>query len=1033
MGVNEAPGKFGVDKTSGHDPVDGASYPRIMNLSYMGAGGERNGNLCVPRPTTEKMPTTVEFKPRAAEQIFQEGRSIAQWLEERADDPNSWRTEFKASLRDTQLESGSVFHGLPESVRVLNESLGKTFQVVGLRSWALSVVTAFTTDTDWLTKTASAVGIVPVMGDLMGFLDGAVHGNWGETGLSGLGLLVVLAGEEIPVVGDIFDLALGIYQIGAELWQLVAGAFQGNYRVTDQLRMKLHSAWKQALLTQCDPVAYPPPKGVAAPKNPIIPAMEEGWRRYEQGILSSFALTIAMVDIKAEQVIGSAAEKISDADKSAVAAAAADAKRQLWEQLGLLLADAAVSFQAQAWTTLRQMLTDTSAYNEFVDYFVEQYAHQEYLADLNNCAKDPEQSRLGTDCRKVAETVRQEVLAGGATIKAEGIPQIPQEIFALLDINGRFFPRVLPIDALPAPHISAIDIPLTSADAPTLHWFTPKTLAPSLLAKCIFEARQYDDAGNTPKVFTARPDTQTLELTQGGQTASFQYDDPQKIHACFRGPDLSELFPPPEDTSVPIDRQVQSPISLCGYRPDGSWKHWWVGDVSKSPQNCGYGAMVGRYVFVSGVNGMAMDLAAAVPKPFTEVVQKPLLATTSQDWSVDFGQNAPGADEGDPSTWKASAVINASSEQGAALALGFSAEDRLVLTTTPESPAWLLNAAADGEGFTLRNRWEQKNVAAQTGSGDQLKLAAADASAPNQRWSLIPAGRAPKPGSYYVIIHEKSGLLLDIVPRPGLGTPDSLSLTQVFQIAHRLRTPVSGDIHAGPGHWFLVNPATGTPLIVDDSAASVWTLRYLWAGAYQLILQPVGSEKALDTGPDCIHGAPVYPATPDADSITQRWRLQEIATNLAGDEKIWCIGNPDGLVLGMNDIASSTDTYPVTLQTPSGEGAQLWTFFGQDLDPLDGGDLYTLECSGGRLGVSDGEPVLQTESTGASDLQRWKLCPTPAGLWIIQHAAPQTELHNTLSAGNGLDPGHVPVGTPLELSNFEDVTTQSWFILPRQQ
>lgn len=967
-----------------------------------------SGAFCIPHATDKKPDTVLEFAYEGWDEIWEREHRVMRWLEERANDKTAARIEFKSSVEG----AGSVFHGFRETAGRMNDVLGVPLTLVQYVAWLQSIEGALQEDADWLTWTTAVVGIVPVVGNLMGFLDGAVHGNWGELALSGVGLLMVLAGESVPVLGEILDIALGLYQIGSMLWNLFKTLFDGEFREVEKMRAKITSAWKKAILTQCDPEVYPPEDSGQYPKNPIVPKMEEAWRRYEQGLLSSFATTLAMIDLKAEQIKNDQRSKLPE-DKKKFEDETLSLKDRLWAQFGRFLADQATIFQAQMQITLRQLLTDKTAYAAFVDYFVSQYAEQEYRADLSFCQKDPDSIRRGVNCKEVAKTTRDLLLAAGAEIKEAGPPDPPDEVYALFDRAGRFFPRVLSPDVFPVPHITAVDIPSDAGSSTTLHWLAPKTLPRALISKCVFEVWQYDDHDYPHKSWASA--AQESVRTAGDFRSTRQ--GRQWHQAWFGSPDLSKNYPPPADKNLPIDQQTWSPAAEYTYKKTGGLLDWWESDLSKIPHNYGHGSLNGQYVIVCDETGLAAGVPdTAIPNIVPnglKVEQNPLSRALYQVWETH--SNGPTAD--DPQSWSTSAIVNAHSK----LNLDVDENGKIVQQLgIMNQPLWRASVAPGApDAFTVASA-ERPNLVVTSGynyvgMGDKQLLASprkpeADVFVNEQRWRFIPTDTVlPVPGRFYTIVSDWNGLAVDLHDPavPELRVPDQLSPTQLFQVKHTV--PLLADI--GISLWNSLHRQS-----LGFGSERAFCLRYIGGGAWKIIGQVAG--KALDIREQTRAPSELSLAT-DTESPSQAWRLVEVPVRDPADDTTVATYIFTSVPTGLSATAAK-DGGSIQLQPFIGQPLQLWTARNSGNEGYD-----TIGSATGKLAIKDpfqdGSPALSQDPAKTTAASEWQLLPTPSGAWVIRNKA----------SGKVLDLAKTgSLGTTLTQHDYNGNPNQLWSITP---
>lgn len=1012
--------------------------------------------------SAELRQTLTKFKNvpwKGAGGIAEQGKIRAEEMFRRASEPSAAKMRFVPPPENWNLrtEVGEVFHPFPKTADSMNEALldesnGNGDSYTGLGFWLQGMSSAFQHDSDWLSKTSAIVGFSPILGPLMGIVDGAVHHDAEETVMSALGLLLLLAGEAVPGLGEGLDLAFVVYAEGKQLYEELKDLVTGGTEV-DKLRKARHDAWEKALWRAC----------VVGTEDgkvpPIIDAMEEGWRRTEQGLLVSFAVTLAMIDLKADRVKKNGKNNLTDDAKKAVDAAVVQTKARMWDQLGLLLTRAAADYQAQMQVALQQLLTNQRSYDSFNTAFLDAYAQQVFKKNLAECQKENEQGgRQPVDCDAVAKTVRDLVYTNWKQLDHTVPVDLHEDFYSLFDRHGdkdrnlsvlpdgKFFPRVLPAQAFPAPHITEIDCPPSDSgqgvdelDSVTAHWEAPKTLPRALMDKSIIEFRCYFENGSVWN--TAKSSATSGKLTfQDGRS-------PRWGSAWFGAPDLTKRFPPPSDKNLPIDQPRWSTETQYGYTylPEwskGDWsKDFWSPNLSKVPVNGGYGPFVGDYVIVSDQNGMAVGVNSSVAEAGAEVMLQPMSGTDSQTWAVGFDQNSTEVSGGRMAGWGPSAVLSVLSRDRDAPVNDFGLEpnsdgDHMVLGQTTGAASWRLELAPDN-GFVFRDAPLQKLLTA-ADDDTKLRLAAAEPSATGVRsgvrWWPTPATKALNPGSYYVIVHEHTGLVIDVTGSgDGLALANPLSLTQVFRLSSRLAGQPGDVVGARPGAWFMINPFTRQPLeptgMPPGSVPGKWQVRPLWGDATQLLWTDAISEQALDVlGSTRAPGAQLALAASDTNSTTQRWLLREVAPNVAGAEITWSIALAGtGLAAGIDTSNGVTGPMPLLLRKPAPE-TPWWIIKGSDSHQDDDDDVFTIETEYGAMmsALGEGGVCGQPWGKGDSQAQKWRMCPRPDGLWVVMNAAQRLALSYPYLPSRPL----ANQSTPLVLANYLAALGQHWAVAP---
>ncbi|WP_081347019.1 RICIN domain-containing protein [Mycobacteroides chelonae] len=922
--------------------------------------------FCVPEVTEKKPDTVRKFIPQPWDGIYEDARRQVKWLEQRAQDPTAAPTEFKPSVRDTRLEPGSAFHGFRETAGHMNKALGETFGAVGYYAWLKGLVSAFAGDADALSKAAAVTGIVPVVGDFMGILDGAVHGNWEELALSGVGLLVVLASQAVPVVGEVLDVALGVYLVATELAEVVKEISAGLPGELDVMREKRDQAWWSAVVKRCD--------------ERIIPTMEQAWRRYEQSVLCSFAQTLAFIDLKAAQLTEQCV--LSEAQRVEAAGEITAAKSQLWARLGWFLVDAAARFQAQMQTTLWQMLTDQQNFSDFTVEAVKQLAASWSSHVYINCV-DMNPDEIDGKCRELQQRQYAETMKQGEQMHGDTVPdELPDEVYVLFDKNGRFWPRVLPPAPLPVPHITAARASDPYTHQATVSWVPPKTLPRPLISKVRLEVRGEDipDQG-------APASAGWLTFTDYKSTT----ENP-KHHAVdthFATPDIAE-FPQVLDPKRMVDRKWQSTVS----------RHWHINDavspdcdLSNIPRNEGYGPLSGDYVILSEAGGMVVDVCASSTDEGAAVVQSLATGAGSQIWNI--ASDEPTAEA--PNRRKSSLVINTNSGKCLSDEYGFEPDDgdklgQRTVVVGASQQRWFPELVPTGsdrpdEGFLLRNDAREKLVMTSVTPssdplGDQLRVTLANSMA-KQRWQFVPTGiGVPAAGRYYTVVNSWNGLAIDMrgPGNPTLQLPNQASPTQVFRL--ELVRDASDDYD----RFQLRSPLHERLLEVDPAGKKQhdWHIRYRGGGACTWKLA-VDDAKAL--GVDGSSRAPGSQLALKADTgdLTQTWQLSEVV--MRPNVGLCTITSPSTGLAATAVGDNLKDPCQVRLEKFDGKRSQLW-----DIHTYAG--AYVIKCLGtdGLLAVEYGSEevpvvVITAPQTTIPTACRWQLVPAPSGALVMVNLA----------------------------------------------
>lgn len=1031
----------------------GTAHPNVDSADYcMGESTDRPPEEPRIPPFARKSGDTLK---READSLV---RRIDTWRREHPDDFTAIFTDSMAA----GLGPEALFHPYPETARHMNSALGKTLiqeggDGLGFSVWAVGLFGAFGTDSDWLSKTAAIVGFLPVVGDLLGLLEGATRGDWKAEAMSAAGLLAVLLGAaEVPVIGEVIDVVLGFVMLVetlVELFKDMLGHFGDN---VDKLRDQRNKAWAEAVLVQCDTL--------------IIPKMEEMWRCYEQSLLSSFVQVISMVDLKAEQ-----AAEAAPLERKTVEAAAAVTKSHLWAQLGQLLADAAAAFQGQMQSTLVDMLTNRSgmreAFRQFTTTVIKgdgrkrgriaaAWAHKQFAncmqvssdclpgeeawdrnccpfssAEPNNCfgLKSDDETLSYQGCANCCadfynrvtgeyldKILEEDEQRGGPPDHV--LDEVWADIFALFDKsldpeatgedwatptipNGRFFPRVLPPQALPAPHIWSIEDVWHPGQA-RLGWVAPKTLPRALAAKCVFTV--YHN-GEQQAEATADEDEMTYKFYVPGQGDFGRI----KAEAWFGSADLTKMFPEPSGGNWPVDRRVWSPATEFGFRRNHN-ETGWEGDLTMVQANNGYGSLIGDYVMVNEATGMVAEALGAAARTGGAVAQAPLSGNASQVWALNSrlaGAPVP--------VWDGSRVVNGATNQpldhddrppssAPAFPVGAKVVQGDGEAGVDGRRVWSASIANPHEGdravaFRLNYAWKggQKEdlvLYAPTDRPDeQLELWRATASL-YQRWRFVPAPTTtPVPGRHYTILNDWNGLAVEVDSegRPTLVVPNTASPCQVFQF-----NCLSDE---GDRACVLRNRFRGVGLTASASGggatAAKWRWSYTWGGAWRL--HPEGNEGVLlAPGQTRAPSSPLELVNADLREPWQVWRLAEVAHDPEPGIPFLIGSALSGFVAGVAD-GSKKDWALVQQEVYTGGLSQLWTAVEES-----GGFVIVNLGTGGRLGIWSGDNLIYQRQNTNDDTVRWELVPAPSGAWVLRNKRTGTVLCAAGTDNDVVLPGH---------------------------
>lgn len=899
---------------------------------------------CIPGIEQKSPDSITSFEPLTPEDIETYAREKVRILLDRGAGPDAVQWDFKASMGDLRFRPGSIFLGLKNTAEHLNVALGEVMGPEGVRMWLSGIVHAFEGDADALSKATAVSGIVPVVGDLMGILDGAVHGNWEELTLSGLALLAVLAGQAVPLVGEIMDIALGLYMLLTSLIDLIKEVFGDEPSDVDVMRKVRDGSWRDAVIKQSDTI--------------IIPKMEEAWRRYEQGLIISFSLTIAMVDATTEKANK---EAKTDAERRQINADATKAKDRMWERFAWFLVEASVNFQAQMQNTLRLLLTDQENFSAFSQSFVEDWAARSGGVVAHNCMSLPPVDLW--KCVEMGSERTKYVKGLGTRLTKDPVPQeIPSEIWESFDKSGRFFPRVLPFSTLPAPHVTGGEASTTFAKKAVVKWAPLKTLPEPMIAKVLLQVRG-DRVTHTSSAADRQATFDDPKSTQ---------QDPKhhEITLYFETPDIAG-FPQVDDSDRRIDRKLLGTKSVHWHRVDGALKDI---DLSSIPLNFGYGSLVGDYMIVSEQTGLAMDVRYDLFDS-AAVVQSTPTGSDSQTWKI--AADGPTADRRD--RWTATELINTNSGQSLSIASG----NKLSVATAgsdDNSRKWYFTMPEEAHGFILKNLKTTTlvvNPAAETDA--QLTVGAETA---NARWVFVPVRQnAPTADRHYSIINDWSGLALDFSDRdtPAARPPNLFSPFQTF---HLDRGNSAGAIvlHNRFRDRFLHLTDTSVSMI-EKASSGACLLRPAWGGAWMIT---TASGKVLECSSRLPGALGLTVFDPDAGRPGQLWRLAEVITAVPNG---WSTvtAAATGLALAVKGTDPS-DGLKIQLEALSKDTPQRWA-----LNQInDEEHTLTFLATSGKLAAPDGsapsDRVAQYQNPSPNG-SHWRLCPTPGGTWIIHNSA----------------------------------------------
>lgn len=952
--------------------TDNPLNPRRANITKTGinvaqckGGGatyltEAHADLCMPELEKEPPPDLRnKFEALKPEDFDNYAREVLKRLKRDGTGPEELRPRFVDRRSDLRFHPSSEHVGLKNLVLRLNEGLGKVAGPLGFRLWAEGLMRAFGADADDLSKAAAATGIIPVIGDLMGILDGAVHGNWEEVGLSGVGMLVLLARNSAPLLEEVapwlgealllgsegLDLALGIFMVVITLVELFSDAFDE----LQDMRRGRDKNWWNAMTKHCDTV--------------VLPKMEEGWRLYEQNLLLDYSLAVATVEAVAAEATKSAKD---DTERRKIQTDAVVAMEELHQQFGWLLVDTSVGFQTLMQNTLRFMLSDQGNYADFNRQYVETWATRSGVAEWNNCV-DSGGPPLG-HCLDLKNRQYEDEIAAGAVMITDPVPvKVPQDIWDLFDKEGRFFPRMLPSLIVPAPHVTGGAASEQWDHKAVVQWAPLKTLPGTLVSKMLLRiegdgVKHTEPANHRQANFT---DPKSTEM------------DPKhhEIKMNFETPDIAGI-PQVDDPTRRIDRKLIGSSSFHWHVVDGGLRDV---DLSNIPHNYGYGSLIGDYVIINEQTGLALDLRYDALSDSATLESRAPTGSYSQIWKVQF--TAPTVDT--PDRWSYSSMLNANS--GKSLAL--SQDGRLILTAAEpgnDNQLWFLTTTAEYAGFTLRNKSDANKSVSPGDSGTSLRLGNDLSNKSEGRWRFMPAtAGTPVTDRYYMFINDWSGLALDVsdVVKPELRTPCESSPHQVFHLDRGYSSAAEAIVLHNLFHSRYLQLATDAVQTTEYISSATCFIRPAWGGAWKIAAPDGRVLESSDRNP----GA-VLLASEDASHPGQLWRLAEALTT---PPLGWCIitAAGRGLALAIQG-PGATDGQKAQLEPLSDTNPQRWALARND----DERHTITFLTTNGQLAPLDASNADSTAIVLYQDPEpaasgQWALCPTPAGTWVIRNSA----------------------------------------------
>lgn len=931
--------------------------------------------------------THSDIKVLSEKEIRDSARRWAEWKFSRDGDPTAAPTDFVPRGPGIEKAPGSIPLALRNTGERLNEALGAINSPLGLYLWLTSLEAAMMGDADLLTWAAALTGINGVGGSLMGVIDGAVHGNWVEFGLSGAGLIALFAAQVVPVVGELLDIALGIYMVVSQLVDLVREAMKsppGDDDAQKEFREERTKAWKIAMVKQCDET--------------IIPIMEKCWRIYEQNLLLDFEIVLATADLQAEKIKAFVGAK--DPEYTIIDQKTAESKEQMWERFRWLLADAATIFQMQMQSTLRKMLLDQGNFTEFSRQIGLVYSNERYNARYDKChvwgAKWSGGNCLPLQDFCCEEAAKEDQLRAREQIElthTDAPLEVWQEIWDLFDKDGRFFPRALPPITLPAPHVVSVESNEDPQENVKLTWAPPKALPYALVRKITIEIR----GGGIS--YSGRATDREAHFKDWGGDGLFG-GKWQEVSVYFQTPDITG-FPQFDTPTLKIDRRLRSKSSCYIEWEDNRILR--DSDLTKVPRNYGYRAIEGLYMIVNEQSGMAMDVKfpdlLSNAQPF--VMQTVPLGSRSQAWKIQF--DGPSADE--PDRWGYSSIVN--EENGLSLDVNTSTKRLTVSQAKPgaSTQTWFIKLPHEAGGFVIRNHWSADLGLNAGNDGVPMWLGNDLSGSPLGRWRFLPIGTTtPTLDRFYTITNDATGMSLDFTDpeHPGLSVPHGQSPLQVFHLG-RANGATTGAVvlHNLFRDRYLQLAADGVKTTENVSSAAC-SIQPAWGGAWKIA---AADGKVLDAKTWTKAPGALVLAAEDAGSPSQLWRIAKAVTAVPNG---WGIvtAAASGLALGIQN-SGVADGQPAWLEPYSATRLRRWIFASNS----DETHTITSLSTGGVLAprsasVDESAPIVQIQNPQPAS-GRWSLCPTPEGNWVIRNGLSgkvleaEAPLDNTGHEGRG--------------------------------